>query len=58
MTDFSTVPENFITLSDGTKLGLDEPKAFGISDAWLRAGWDTKVCLWLQLARTASDSAS
>ena len=44
MTDFSfSSAENSITLSDGTKLSLGDPKAFSvISDAWLRAGWDTK----------------
>lgn len=32
-----------ITLNDGSVLKLDDPKAFEIiSDAWLRAGWDTK----------------
>ena len=44
MTDFSfSFSENCITLTDGTKLSLGDPKAFSIiSDAWLRAGWDTK----------------
>jgi cephalosporin hydroxylase len=32
-----------ITLDDGTKLSLDDPRAFSIiSEAWLRVGWDTK----------------
>ena len=32
-----------ITLDDGTKLSLDDPRAFSIiSEAWLRTGWDTK----------------
>ena len=44
MTDFSfSHTEHAITLTDGTKLSLDDPRAFSvISDAWLRAGWDTK----------------
>ena len=44
MTDFSfSFTEHAITLSDGTKLSLDDPRAFSIiSDAWIRAGWDTK----------------
>jgi len=44
MTDFSfSSAENSINLADGTKLSLDDPKAFSvISDAWLRAGWHTK----------------
>jgi cephalosporin hydroxylase len=44
MTDFSfSSSEHAITLSDGTKLSLDDPRAFTvISDAWIRAGWDTK----------------
>ena len=32
-----------ITLDDGTRFSLDDPKAFAIiSEAWLRSGWDTK----------------
>ena len=44
MIDFSfSSSEHAITLSDGTKLSLDDPRAFTvISDAWIRAGWDTK----------------
>jgi len=44
MTDFAfSSSEHTITLSDGTKLSLDDPRAFTvISDAWIRAGWDTK----------------
>lgn len=44
MTDFSfNSAENSIILTDGTKYSLEDPKAFSvISDAWLRAGWDTK----------------
>ena len=44
MIDFSFVSaDHSITLTDGTKLSLDDPKAFSIiSEAWLRAGWDTK----------------
>lgn len=35
--------ENCIVLEDGTKLGLDNPKAFAVlSNAWIRSGWDTK----------------
>lgn len=35
--------ENCITLDDGSKLSLADPTAFSvISQAWLRAGWDTK----------------
>ena len=40
---FFSTSDQSITLPDGTKLSLDDPKAFSIiSDAWLRAGWDTK----------------
>lgn len=44
MTDFSfSSADHSITLADGTKLSLDDPKAFSIiSGAWLRSGWDTK----------------
>ena len=44
MTDFSfSFSENCIITDDGTKLSLGDPRAFSIiSDAWLRAGWDTK----------------
>jgi len=44
MTDFSfSLSKHAITLSDGTKLSLDDPRAFAlVSEAWLRAGWDTK----------------
>lgn len=44
MTNFSfSSSESCLTLSDGTKLSLDDPRAFSIiSNAWLRCGWDTK----------------
>jgi cephalosporin hydroxylase len=44
MTDFHfSASKSSLTLSDGSTLGLDDPRAFSIiSDAWLRAGWDTK----------------
>lgn len=44
MTDFTfSSSDHSITLADGTRLSLDDPKAFSvISHAWLRAGWDTK----------------
>ena len=44
MTEFYfSTSDNSITLDDGTKLNLDDPRAFLIiSEAWLRAGWDTK----------------
>lgn len=44
MTDFFFSSSNqSISLKDGTRLGLDDPRAFSIlSAAWLRAGWDTK----------------
>ena len=44
MTEFSfSSAEHSITLADGTKLNLDDPRAFAvISQAWLRSGWDTK----------------
>jgi cephalosporin hydroxylase len=35
--------DSCITLANGTRLSLDDPKAFSIiSEAWLRCGWDTK----------------
>lgn len=35
--------DSIITLDDGTKIDLLDPRAFSIiSEAWLRAGWDTK----------------
>lgn len=44
MADFSySSSDSTITLSDGSVIGLNDPKAFSIiSEAWLRAGWDTK----------------
>lgn len=44
MTDFHfSSSTSSITLADGSTLGLDDPRAFSIiSEAWLRAGWDTK----------------
>jgi cephalosporin hydroxylase len=44
MSDFSfSTSDQSITLCNGTKLKLDDPRAFSvISKAWLRAGWDTK----------------
>lgn len=44
MTNFHySKADSCITLDDGDKLKLDDPKAFSIiSEAWLRAGWDTK----------------
>ena len=44
MTDFHYSNEDScITLDDGIKIKLDDPRAFSIiSEAWLRAGWDTK----------------
>jgi cephalosporin hydroxylase len=44
MNDFSfSFSNRKITLVDGTEFGLDDPRAFKvISDAWVRAGWDTK----------------
>ncbi|MBK1621327.1 hydroxylase [Lamprobacter modestohalophilus] len=44
MTDFHYSKADLcITLDDGSKLKLDDPRAFSIiSEAWLRAGWDTK----------------
>lgn len=44
MTDFHfSNSDSSITLSDGTVIGLNDPRAFSIvSEAWLRAGWDTK----------------
>lgn len=44
MTDFTFSNANScITLTDGTQIRLDNPEAFSIiSEAWLRAGWDTK----------------
>lgn len=44
MTDFQySSSSSAITLSDGSVIGLDDPRAFAIiSEAWLRAGWDTK----------------
>lgn len=35
--------DSSITLDDGATLRLDDPRAFSIiSEAWIRAGWDTK----------------
>lgn len=35
--------ENSLTLANGEKLDLSDPRAFSlISDLWLRSGWDTK----------------
>lgn len=44
MTDFCySTAKSAITLSDGSVIGLDDPRAFAIiSNAWLRAGWDMK----------------
>lgn len=43
MSFFYNEPESLIVLEDGSKLKLDDPKAFEIiSKAWLRCGWDTK----------------
>jgi len=44
MIDFSySETDSSITLKDGTKIKLDDPRAFSmISEAWLRVGWDTK----------------
>lgn len=44
MTNFSfNSLDSSITLTDGTKYNLDDPRAFKvISEAWIRAGWDTK----------------
>lgn len=44
MTDFHfSFASARMTLSDGTEISLSDPRAFSIlSDAWLRAGWDTK----------------
>lgn len=44
MTNFSfSTSDQSITLDDGTNLNLNDPRAFSIiSEAWLRAGWDTK----------------
>lgn len=40
---FYSASESSITLEDGSVLTLDDPRAFSlISDAWIRAGWDTK----------------
>jgi len=44
MTDFTfSASRSSITLGDGSEIGLSDPRAFKIiSEAWLRAGWDTK----------------
>ena len=44
MTDFHfSASDSRLTLSDGSVIGLSDPRAFSIiSEAWLRAGWDTK----------------
>lgn len=44
MTNFCfNLSDRVVTLEDGTKLSLDDPRAFSvISEAWIRAGWDTK----------------
>lgn len=40
---FSFDPVNGLKLADGTGIALDDPRAFSIlSEAWLRAGWNTK----------------
>ena len=40
---FYSASDSSITLGDGVVLALDDPRAFSlISDAWIRAGWDTK----------------
>ena len=42
--DFTFLADkSIIRLSDGSELSLDDPTAFKIiSEAWIRAGWDTK----------------
>ena len=40
---FFSASDSSITLEDGSVLALDDPRAFSlISEAWIRAGWDTK----------------